>query len=75
MELILNSIHDCSLIVRHICSLSESVFVTNQNQGAAIWLPGAYAPDFFEKSEQIKNLSKKFEKKSCTYLTMARTNV
>jgi hypothetical protein len=28
----------------------------------AIWLPGAYAPGFFEKSEQIENLSKKIEK-------------
>jgi hypothetical protein len=26
--------------------------------GAAIWLPGAFAPGFFEKSGQIENLSK-----------------
>jgi hypothetical protein len=41
---------------------------------AAIWLPGAFAPGFFKKLEQIENLSKN-SKKTCMYLTMARTNV
>jgi hypothetical protein len=35
--------------------------------GAAIWLPGAFAPGFFEKLKQIENLLKNSEKNhACT---------
>jgi hypothetical protein len=41
--------------------------------GNSFWLPGAFAPGFLGSKFFFSKLFKKFRKKSCTYLTMART--
>ena len=46
-----------------------------KKSGAAIWLPGAFAPGFLGSKFSFSKLFKKFRKKPCTYLTMARTTL